>query len=88
MPELDRFELRIMGRRLGTTTGRDSSEFEIVWYNFIPDPGIPLHEGDLCINVEGGKFQYCNEGGDVAEELDAIPILSNISFTEAEKETP
>lgn len=80
MSDQDEMLVRVMGRALGTASGWDRIDDDILFfYDFKPsiDALKPLG-GGFAVDLERGLFIRYDDDGAEAAVLDAVPILAGL----------
>ncbi len=77
-----RFDVIVLGRKLGTADGWDGDPGEQIWfYNFQPAAGVGLPEcSSLGFDEQRGFLgPLADETGDFEEFLDAVTFLAKLA---------
>jgi len=76
----ERSDCIILGRTIGTATGWDGDEENIVilLYEFQPAPGIDLPAGDVTIDFDAGLAETHDDHGEVLISKDIVTVLANV----------
>lgn len=78
---IERVDLIVLGRLMGTHEGWDGDMDSLIFYRYVPNTlaGLSgLIEGDLGVDLLRGEFSYYNDDGSTRTKQDAIPILNRL----------
>lgn len=76
----DRFDVKILGRVVGTAIGWDEMDVGVMFiYGFESNGKTTLENGDLNVDYINGKFEYFNEAGQVEFTQSIIGVMSTMT---------
>lgn len=75
----DRVEYVVLGRVVGTVTGWDDGDHEIILYNLVAAANArQVPDGDVTFDFELGLIKQYDEAGNVLKSIDMITALLEI----------
>jgi hypothetical protein len=77
----EKFPLTILGRTVGEATGWDQADtMSFIYYGFVPNAGVKLPAGDMCVDYESGVYSFYDEdtGENVIATGDLLDAIKHL----------